>query len=72
MFQGSRVVITDRLHAHILATLMGIPNVAMDNDYGKIEGIYSNYTGRFSTAHFAQDEAQLISTVNSLLKEDRP
>jgi exopolysaccharide biosynthesis predicted pyruvyltransferase EpsI len=31
-----RVVITDRLHAHILCTLMRIPHVVIDNSYGKL------------------------------------
>ncbi len=31
-----RVVVTDRLHGHILAALLGIPHVVLDNDYGKI------------------------------------
>jgi len=31
-----RVVVTDRLHGHILADLLGIPHVVLDNDYGKI------------------------------------
>lgn len=33
--QGEAIV-TDRLHAHILATLLAIPHVVLDNDYGKI------------------------------------
>lgn len=41
---GARVLITDRLHAHILATLMGIPNFVVDNNYGKLSGIYNLYT----------------------------
>ena len=31
-----RVVVTDRLHGHILADLLGTPHVVLDNDYGKI------------------------------------
>jgi len=31
-----RVLVTDRLHGHILADLLGIPHVVLDNDYGKI------------------------------------
>jgi len=31
-----RVVVTDRLHGHILADLLGISHVVLDNDYGKI------------------------------------
>ena len=30
------VVVTDRLHGHLLADLLGIPHVVLDNDYGKI------------------------------------
>lgn len=33
---SGRVVITDRLHAHILCTLMSIPHVILDNSYRKI------------------------------------
>ncbi|MDQ0837064.1 polysaccharide pyruvyl transferase family protein [Sphingomonas faeni] len=31
-----RVVVTDRLHGHILSDLLGIPHVVLDNEYGKI------------------------------------
>jgi exopolysaccharide biosynthesis predicted pyruvyltransferase EpsI len=33
---SARFVITDRLHGHILCTLMGIPHAFLDNSYGKI------------------------------------
>ena len=39
---SARYVITDRLHAHILCTLCGIPHAFLDNSYGKIR--------RFSSA----------------------
>lgn len=32
---ASEIVITDRLHGHILCTLMGKPHVVLDNSYGK-------------------------------------
>ena len=28
--------VTDRLHAHILCLMMGIPNIPLDNSYGKL------------------------------------
>ncbi len=34
--ERGRVVVTDRLHGHILADLLGIPHVVLDNEYGKI------------------------------------
>lgn len=30
------VVVTDRLHAHVLASLMGVPHIVLDNSYGKL------------------------------------
>lgn len=36
ILSAGKVVITDRLHAHILCTLMGIPHVVLDNSYRKI------------------------------------
>src|SRR5207302_11065372 len=30
-----RIVVTDRLHAHILCMLMGVPHILLNNDYGK-------------------------------------
>ena len=33
---SGRVVITDRLHAHILCLLLGVPHVVLDNTYGKV------------------------------------
>jgi pyruvyl transferase EpsO len=39
-----RVVITDRLHGHILGLLMGIPHVILDNNYGKLRAYHSRFT----------------------------
>ena len=36
LLSRGRVVITDRLHAHILCLLLGIPHVLLDNSYGKV------------------------------------
>lgn len=50
---GAESVVTNRLHAHVLAALLGIPHVVTDNSYGKISRIYNEYTGSFSTANWA-------------------
>ncbi|MGH7580130.1 MAG: polysaccharide pyruvyl transferase family protein [Gemmatimonadales bacterium] len=36
LLSSGRVVITDRLHAHILGLLLGIPHAVLDNTYGKL------------------------------------
>lgn len=39
-----RVVITDRLHGHILSLLLGIPHVILDNNYGKLRAYWTRFT----------------------------
>lgn len=36
LLSSAELVITDRLHAHILCTLLEIPHVVIDNSYGKL------------------------------------
>ena len=36
LLSRGRVVITDRLHAHLLSFLLGIPHGVLDNSYGKL------------------------------------
>jgi len=40
-----RVIVTDRLHGHILSTLLGRPQALLDNDYGKIGRFLEAFTG---------------------------
>lgn len=60
LFRGVRGAVVDRLHAHILATLLGVENVLLDNSYGKLSSIYDDYTGGFSTGTYVRslDEAR--------------
>lgn len=48
-----RVVITDRLHGHILSLLMRVPHVVVDNRYGKVSNFVTAWTGDDSTVHRA-------------------
>jgi pyruvyl transferase EpsO len=58
-----RVVVTDRLHAHVLCALLDIPHVVLDNDYGKVRGVHDTWLAESVTAHFADsvDEARDIA-----------
>ncbi|MDR7188708.1 pyruvyl transferase EpsO [Microbacterium sp. BE35] len=60
LYETASVVVTDRLHAHVLASLMGIPNVVLDNNYKKVSQIMHDYSGAFSTASLVSglDEAR--------------
>ncbi len=62
-----RVVVTDRLHAHVLCVLLGIPHVVVDNSYGKIGAVFREYSGAFSTARFATSPAEAVKLCDELL-----
>jgi exopolysaccharide biosynthesis predicted pyruvyltransferase EpsI len=61
-----RAIVTDRLHAHVWAILMGKPSVVVDNSYGKIRPIFEATLHRFDDAHFARDNAELEQAIGSV------
>ena len=63
-----RVVVTDRLHAAVLATLLGRPVVARDNANGKLAAVYADYLGRFPLARFAHTAEEASDQVRELLR----
>jgi pyruvyl transferase EpsO len=44
LLSTGRTIVTDRLHAHILALLLGIPHAVLDNRYGKIGAYVAAWT----------------------------
>jgi pyruvyl transferase EpsO len=46
LFSRYERVVTDRLHAHILASLMDIPSVVFDNNYGKNSTYINSWMNR--------------------------
>lgn len=57
------LIVTDRLHGHILALLLGIPHVVLDNDYGKVGAYIAAWTQRsplVRQARSSQAAAELI------------
>ncbi|MFI9487036.1 polysaccharide pyruvyl transferase family protein [Promicromonospora sp. NPDC052451] len=63
LFAPARGAVVDRLHAHVMAALLGVEHVVLDNSYGKVRAVYDDYTGTFSTAHHASglDEARELA-----------
>lgn len=64
---GGRVVITDRLHGHLLSLLMGIPHVVLDNRIGKVGAYLDTWTAAASLTHPAVDEAEAQAVARGLL-----
>lgn len=49
-----RVIVTDRLHVHILSLLQGKPHAVLDNSYGKIARFMAAFSGGTRLAYRAQ------------------
>ncbi len=62
-----RVVITDRLHGHILSLLQGIPHVAMDNSYGKVRSVHDAWTHQSGLVQWADTPAEAVEAARELL-----
>ncbi|WP_213981330.1 polysaccharide pyruvyl transferase family protein [Sphingomonas sp. dw_22] len=58
MLSQGEVVVTDRLHAHILSLLLDIPHVLLDNSYGKVAGFADQWTGDYAGLLRATDRSQ--------------
>lgn len=57
------VVISTRLHGGILATLLGIPTILLDNSYGKNRVYYETWLKDIAHCHFASDEDELRDVI---------
>lgn len=44
ILSGAKMIVCDRLHVHILSTLLGIPHTFLDNSTGKITAYYEAWT----------------------------
>ena len=57
------VVVTDRLHGHLLSLLLGIPHVLLDNSYGKVRSYHETWTRTCGLARWARstEEASVLA-----------
>ena len=65
----AKIVVTDRLHAHVLAILCNIPNVVCDNSYGKISSVFNDYSGSIANSRLCLDIDKLNVYIDELLNE---
>jgi pyruvyl transferase EpsO len=60
------LVVSTRLHGHILCLLLGIPNVLVDNSYGKNRTFFDAWTCDFPGTGFASDIAGLRKATQAM------
>ncbi len=63
LLSRGRRIVTDRLHAHILALLLGIPHVVLDNYYGKLAAYLDAWTGAAPSVRRAGDAADAVAAL---------
>lgn len=68
MVAGSRVLVTNKLHGHIVATLLGTPHVVLDNSYGKVAGTLDTWTHSLPGVNVANDAVEALGTALALLR----
>ena len=68
LLSRGKIVITDRLHAHIMSVLLGIPNIVFRSFDAKAEALYNTWTHKFEESRLANDAFDLPVHVSDLLK----
>ncbi len=65
----ARFVITDRLHVHILSTLLGLPHCFLDNHYGKISRFSAAFSTRWSQSYQAKTLSEAVDCARTWLAQ---
>ena len=63
LLDAGRVLVTDRLHPHVLTALRGQPSVLLPDKFGKNRAVYDNYSSQLKSVHWADsvDEALVLA-----------
>lgn len=77
--QRGRVLVTDRLHGHILSTILGIPHVILDTAFGKAHQYHATWTEgienveiAYNTSHALEIAVEMLQKYDHLLPEKIP
>lgn len=67
MVASSRVLVTNKLHGHIVASLLGIPHVVLDNSYGKVSATLDTWTRSLPGVNVARNAEEALAIALDLL-----
>jgi pyruvyl transferase EpsO len=65
----AQVLVTDRLHGHIMAILLDLPHVLLDNAHSKLKGFYDTWTHSAACAHWADTPEQAFELAQALSRD---
>ncbi|MGD1712451.1 polysaccharide pyruvyl transferase family protein [Dapis sp. BLCC M172] len=66
-FQKYRLIITNRLHGHILCVLLNIPHIFLPNSYHKNQSFYETWSYDIPFCRFVSDITQIEASIQELL-----
>lgn len=69
MLGRGRVVITDRLHGHVLCVLMGIPHAVLEDRHGKVAAFVGQWTADLPTVRLCRTPGEAEQAAEHLLRE---
>jgi exopolysaccharide biosynthesis predicted pyruvyltransferase EpsI len=69
LLSSGRVVVTDRLHGHILCTLAGIPHVLLNNSYGKNISYFESWSRPSSLCRLAAHPKQAWQKAQAMVND---
>lgn len=67
LLSRGRYVVTDRLHAHILSTLMGVPNFVFDSFDGKVSAFHETWVKGRADAWMVGSPAELKQRIGEVV-----
>lgn len=65
------VVVTDRLHGHLLSLLLGIPHYVADNSYGKVRAFHQAWTRESQLTRFCETPAEALALARATRTDER-
>ena len=62
------MIITNRLHGHIMCILLGIPHIFLANSYHKNESFYETWTHQVPFCRFVKNSSEILPFAYELME----
>jgi len=67
-FKQHQMIITNRLHGHILCVLLNIPHIFLANSYHKNESFYETWTHQVPFCRFVKNSLEILPVTHELME----
>jgi exopolysaccharide biosynthesis predicted pyruvyltransferase EpsI len=71
-FKQHQMIITNRLHGHILCVLLNIPHILLANSYHKNESFYESWTHEVPFCRFVKNSSEILPIAHELMENYCP